>query len=40
MFGNDFNPHLYKLMPSICDHIHWGGNAGNGWWRVFDVIKV
>ncbi|MBI3823391.1 MAG: c-type cytochrome, partial [Planctomycetes bacterium] len=25
MFGNDFNPHLYKLMPSICDHIHWGG---------------
>jgi putative membrane-bound dehydrogenase-like protein len=27
MFGNDFNPHLYKLMPSICDHIHWGGGA-------------
>ncbi|MBI3822893.1 MAG: hypothetical protein HY289_09495, partial [Planctomycetes bacterium] len=27
MFGNDFNPHLYKLMPSICDHIHWGGGS-------------
>jgi putative membrane-bound dehydrogenase-like protein len=27
MFGNDLNPHLYKLMPSICDHIHWGGGA-------------
>jgi putative membrane-bound dehydrogenase-like protein len=27
MFGNDFNPHVYKLMPSICDHIHWGGGA-------------
>ncbi len=25
MYGNDFNSHLYKLMPSICDHIHWGG---------------
>jgi putative membrane-bound dehydrogenase-like protein len=27
MFGNDFNPHLYKLMGSCCDHIHWGGGA-------------
>jgi putative membrane-bound dehydrogenase-like protein len=25
MYGNDFNPHLYKLMPSIADHKHWGG---------------
>ena len=25
MYGQDFNPNLYKLMPSICDHIHWGG---------------
>jgi putative membrane-bound dehydrogenase-like protein len=25
MFGNDVNPHTYALMPSICDHIHWGG---------------
>jgi putative heme-binding domain-containing protein len=25
MYGQDFNPHLYKLMPSIADHIHWGG---------------
>ncbi|MBI2808999.1 MAG: c-type cytochrome [Planctomycetes bacterium] len=25
MFGNDLNPHVYKLMPSICDHKHWGG---------------
>ncbi|MSU78734.1 MAG: dehydrogenase, partial [Gemmataceae bacterium] len=27
MFGNDLNPHVYKLMPSICDHIHWGGGS-------------
>jgi putative membrane-bound dehydrogenase-like protein len=25
MFGNDINPNSYALMPSICDHIHWGG---------------
>jgi putative membrane-bound dehydrogenase-like protein len=25
MYGEDLNPHVYKLMPSICDHIHWGG---------------
>lgn len=23
MFGQDFNPHLYKLMPSCADHVHW-----------------
>ncbi len=28
MYGNDFNPHLYKLMPSIADHKHW---AGGNW---------
>ena len=27
MFGNDLNPHVYKLMPSICDHKHWGGGS-------------
>ncbi len=27
MFGNDLNPHVYKLMPSICDHLHWGGGS-------------
>jgi putative membrane-bound dehydrogenase-like protein len=27
MYGEDLNPHVYKLMPSICDHIHWGGGA-------------
>jgi putative membrane-bound dehydrogenase-like protein len=27
MYGNDLNPHVYKLMPSICDHIHWGGGS-------------
>ncbi len=25
MFGQDFNPHLYALLPSCADHIHWGG---------------
>ncbi|MDA7503358.1 c-type cytochrome [bacterium] len=23
MFGEDFNPHLYKLMPQTADHFHW-----------------
>jgi putative membrane-bound dehydrogenase-like protein len=23
MFGQDFNPHLYELMQSCADHIHW-----------------
>lgn len=23
MFGQDFNPHLYQLMPSCTDHVHW-----------------
>jgi putative membrane-bound dehydrogenase-like protein len=27
MYGEDLNPHVYKLMPSICDHIHWGGGS-------------
>ena len=25
MYGRDFNPHLYRLMESCADHIHWGG---------------
>lgn len=25
MYGSDFNPHLYKLMGSAVDHLHWGG---------------
>ncbi|HZT82607.1 MAG TPA: PVC-type heme-binding CxxCH protein, partial [Gemmataceae bacterium] len=25
MYGQDFNPHQYGLMPSCADHIHWGG---------------
>jgi putative membrane-bound dehydrogenase-like protein len=25
MYGQDFNPHLYGLMVSCADHIHWGG---------------
>src|SRR4029077_20105007 len=27
MFGQDFNPHLYSLMASCADHIHWGGGS-------------
>lgn len=23
MFGQDFNPHLYELMPQAADHYHW-----------------
>lgn len=25
MFGNDLNPHAYALIPTIADHLHWGG---------------
>jgi putative membrane-bound dehydrogenase-like protein len=25
MYGQDFNPHLYGLLESCADHIHWGG---------------
>jgi putative membrane-bound dehydrogenase-like protein len=25
MYGNDFDPNLYKLMGSAVDHLHWGG---------------
>ncbi|HEX8202935.1 MAG TPA: PVC-type heme-binding CxxCH protein, partial [Isosphaeraceae bacterium] len=28
MYGQDFNPHLYGLLPSCADHIHW---AGGNW---------
>jgi len=27
MFGEDFAPHLYDLMGSSADHLHWGGGA-------------
>ena len=25
MYGQDINPHTYKLMDSCADHLHWGG---------------
>ncbi len=25
MYGQDYKPHVYQLMKSCCDHIHWGG---------------
>jgi putative membrane-bound dehydrogenase-like protein len=25
MFGEDFNPHLYELMGTCADHLHWAG---------------
>src|SRR6185295_4425284 len=25
MFGQDFNPYAFQLIPSIADHIHWAG---------------
>lgn len=25
MFGEDYNPHAYQLLPSCADHLHWGG---------------
>jgi putative membrane-bound dehydrogenase-like protein len=30
MFGQDLNPHVYQLMKSCCDHIHWAGGPWQG----------
>ena len=27
MFGQDLNPHVYGLLKSCADHIHWGGGS-------------
>ena len=27
MYGQDLNPHVYGLLPSCADHIHWGGGS-------------
>jgi hypothetical protein len=27
MYGQDVNPHTYRLIESSADHIHWGGGA-------------
>jgi putative membrane-bound dehydrogenase-like protein len=29
MYGGDFNPHWYKLLPQIADHVHW--NTEEAW---------
>lgn len=33
MFGQDFNPYAFELIPSIADHIHWAG----GFWNTEGV---
>lgn len=30
MFGQDFNPYSFELIPSVADHIHWAG----GYWKT------
>src|SRR5688572_24849066 len=30
MFGQDFSPYAFELIPSIADHIHWAG----GYWNT------
>ena len=30
MFGQDFNPYVFELIPSVADHIHWVG----GFWKT------
>ena len=30
MYGQDINPHTYKLMDSCADHLHWGGGEWQG----------
>ncbi len=27
MYGEDFNPYLYRLMPQTADHVHWDTSA-------------
>jgi len=27
MYGNDFDPHVYGLIASTSDHLHWGGGS-------------
>jgi len=29
MFGVDINPHSYKLLPQVADHVHW--DTGEAW---------
>ncbi|QDU39278.1 Cytochrome c [Maioricimonas rarisocia] len=29
MYGSDFNPHLYDLLPQTADHVHW--DEGERW---------
>ncbi|WP_437224074.1 PVC-type heme-binding CxxCH protein [Planctomicrobium sp. SH661] len=29
MFGLDINPHSYKLLPQVADHVHW--DTGESW---------
>lgn len=29
MFGLDINPHSYKLLPQVADHVHW--DTGEAW---------
>ena len=31
MYGEDFNPYLYELMPACSDHLHW---AGKDWTKT------
>jgi hypothetical protein len=31
MYGEDFNPYLYELMPACSDHLHW---AGSDWTKT------
>jgi putative heme-binding domain-containing protein len=35
MFGEDFNPRLYSLMPQTADHVHW--DAGEEWRDIRDL---
>ncbi len=30
MYGQDYNPHAYELIPSTSDHLHWGGGHWAG----------
>jgi putative membrane-bound dehydrogenase-like protein len=36
MFGQDVNPHSYSLLPTIAEHLHWGGGA----WQESRTGKV
>ena len=37
--GSDFNPNVYDDIKTIADHLHWGGEMGNGPWKPWGITE-